>query len=184
MRSQGIWHPEKTNYIHKATLQHCVGTKCVLFQRVMESFLPAYPRCDHLHRRYTGDMSHGWGTLSITGRGKSQNWVGWIEVEEEVFMYGKVGGSFWVIRLMHKARTQWLRRLELCKRHKNPGMRQILKSYLHLQTCYSWFLPNNCNCVNSLNAIGAQSGNLRNLEIALHILGIPRLHRQSRDCVE
>ena len=29
----------------------------------------------------------------------------------------------------------------------------------------------------------AQSGNLRNLEIALHILRIPRLRRQSRDCV-
>ena len=28
-----------------------------------------------------------------------------------------------------------------------------------------------------------QSGNLRNLEIALHILRIPRLCRQSRDCV-
>ena len=29
----------------------------------------------------------------------------------------------------------------------------------------------------------AQSGNLRNLEIALRILRIPRLRRQSRDCV-
>ena len=29
----------------------------------------------------------------------------------------------------------------------------------------------------------AQSGNLRNLKIALRILGIPRLCRQSRDCV-
>ena len=29
----------------------------------------------------------------------------------------------------------------------------------------------------------AQSRNLRNLEIALHILGIPRLCRQSRDCI-
>ena len=52
-----VVNTQRTVQIHKVTLWHCFGTRCVSEGHGEPP--PAYPRCDHLYRRYTGDRSYG-----------------------------------------------------------------------------------------------------------------------------